>query len=338
MGIKTHVANALAGAGSKVRYDTEVKKVLSDKTILAWIMKFSMEEFKEYSIWEIRECIESEPEIGEINVRPGHTPEAIIGNLTEDQIPDEGKITYDIRFYAVTPDKARMKIIINIEAQKKYHVSYDLVTRGVFYCARMLSSQLDTEFTTENYDEIKKVYSIWICMDAPEYAQNTITEYHMTQDKLYGNFNGKARYDLLSVVMICLGKGQEAENDLLNMLNILLSEELPVRQKENLLTSQYGIETIVERKGGLGDMCNLSDLIEERGIEKGKLIQMITLICFKLDKGKPIRQIAEELDTTEDAIKDIVEAAQTFAPEYDVDGIYELIREKMNDPKFVKLF
>lgn len=288
MGIKTHVANAFAGAGSKVRYDTEVKKVLSDKTILAWIMKFSMEEFKDYSIWEIRECIESEPEVGVVNVRPGHTPEAIIGNLTEDQIPDEGKVTYDIRFYAVTPDKARMKIIINIEAQKKYHVSYDLVTRGVFYCARMLSSQLDTEFTTENYDEIKKVYSIWICMDAPEYAQNTITEYHMTQDKL------------------------------------------------------YGIETTVERKGGLDDMCNLSDLIEERGIKKGiesgMLIQMITLICFKLDKGKPIQQIAEELDTTEDEIRDIAEAAQTFAPEYDVDGIYELIREKMDDPKFVKLF
>jgi len=65
----------------------------------------------------------------------------------EDKVPGEGEITYDIRFYAITKDDKHIKIIINVEAQKNYYPGYDLVTRAMFYCARMLSAQLDTEFT-----------------------------------------------------------------------------------------------------------------------------------------------------------------------------------------------
>ena len=62
---------------------------------------------------------------------------------------------------------------MNVEAQKDYHPGYDLVTRGIFYVARMISAQMDVEFTADDYDGIKKVYSI-----QPE--------------KIYGDFQGKA--------------------------------------------------------------------------------------------------------------------------------------------------
>jgi len=32
-------------------------------------------------------------------------------------------------------------------------------------------------FTGENYNQIKKVYSIWICMRVPKKIGNTITDY-----------------------------------------------------------------------------------------------------------------------------------------------------------------
>ena len=35
----------------------------------------------------------------------------------------------------------------------------------------MLSSQKGTEFTGRDYDNIRKVYSIWICMNAPDYIE-----------------------------------------------------------------------------------------------------------------------------------------------------------------------
>lgn len=37
-------------------------------------------------------------------------PEAIVGMHTENSIPGERKVTYDIRFYVLTPDKKHVKI------------------------------------------------------------------------------------------------------------------------------------------------------------------------------------------------------------------------------------
>lgn len=261
MARKTYLTNSLDNAKNKAKYDAQVKKILSDKRILAWILKHSVEEFRETSIEQAMACIEGEPEIATVPVAPGsRKPEAISGAATEDSIPNEGKITYDIRFHVVTPTKERIKMFVNVEAQKKYHPGYDLVTRAIFYCARMLSAQLDTEFTADNYDDIKKVYSIWICMDVPQYAQNTITEYSIEQKRLFGNFRGKARYDLLATV---------------------LSEEMSVTEKTTILQEEYDIPA-QEVEEVLNTMCNLSDRIEEKGIEKGieegRLLQLSELV------------------------------------------------------------
>ena len=303
---RTHISNVLHEISDKAKYDTEVKKLLSNKTILAWIMKHTVEEFKNYPIAVIRDCIEGEPEISKVKLRPGHTPEAITGNATSDKVVGEGKITYDIRFYAITPDGKHMKLLLNVEAQKNYYPGYDLVTRGVFYCARMLSAQLDAEFAADNYDDIKKVYSIWICMETPKYAQNTITEYSIKPNKVAGDFHGKARYDLLSVIMVCLGEGESTGNKLLGMLNTLLADELSVDEKENLLSKEYGIETSVEVKEGLNTMCNLSDLIEEKGIKRGIERDVEKL----LKKNFSAEDIAYMLDVDINYVRSIFEKIQ----------------------------
>lgn len=267
--ISNNLLTLLHESGIKIRYDTEVKKILSNKTILSWILKFTVKEFKDNTIEEIWECIEGEPQISETPLRPRHPPECISGISNEDKEITEGFISYDIIFHALTPIKERTKIIINVEAQNNYYPGYDLVTRGIFYGARMISSQLDREFTTDNYDNIKKVYSIWICMDTPNYAQHTITEYKITPEKIWGNFSGKARYDLLSVVMICLGDSFDSNNQLISMLNTILSEKISATEKESILATEYGIRMKTDEDGGVNLMCNLSDRIEQIGIKKG---------------------------------------------------------------------
>ena len=57
------------------------------------------------------------------------------------------------------------QIIINIEAQRGDTKEYDIMNRATFYASRMISSQKERDFTNSNYDDIKRVYSIWICMD-----------------------------------------------------------------------------------------------------------------------------------------------------------------------------
>lgn len=268
--MKTHTAFAVENADCKIQYDRNVKEILSDKIILAWILKYSVHEFKAYSIEEIAQSIEGEPQIESIPIEPGNfRAEKITGLSTESVLMNEGMITYDIRFFVYLPSGESVKFIVNVEAQKNYTPGYDLVTRGVFYCARMLSSQLETEFTTDNYDGIKKVFSIWICMNSSEYAQNTITQYAIKQHDIYGTYTGKARYDLLSVIMVRLGKNDNSKNELIGMLSVLLSSDMPVREKKQILEKEYQIPMSRKLQEAVNIMCNLSDLVEEKGIKQG---------------------------------------------------------------------
>lgn len=170
----------------------------------------------------------------------------------------------------------------------------------MFYVARMISSQKGTEFKGSNYNELKKVYSIWICMDVPKNMEYTVTSYKMDKKVLYGNPKKKFRYDLMEVVMICLGREEHASsgNRLHGLLNTLLSQRLTPEEKETLLSTEYNFETSTELEGGLKQMCNYSELIEERGIEKGERLLLRSQIQKKLVKGKSLEQIAYELEET----------------------------------------
>lgn len=221
----------------------------------------------------------------------------IVGSRTEDSVPGEGKIVYDIKFYIYTTNEERIKLIINLEAQKKFQMGYDLVTRGIFYGARRLSGQLDIEFMNSDFDNIKKVYSIWICMDTPKYAINTITEYSMEQKKVVGNFQGKARYDLISVIMLCLGKYEETESNIFDLLGTLLSDKQPL-EKKTILENKYHIPMTTELKEGINIMCNLSELVEERGIEKGAN-RLGKLIAVLLEAGLEEEALKVSTDVAE---------------------------------------
>ena len=270
---KTHLTHGIEKTGYKSKYDANAKDLVSDKQVLARIVKGVTAEFKNYDISVIENCIEGQPGISVINVYPGKSnKEKITGMNTESAIPNEGEVTYDIRFYAITPEQERIKIILNIEVQKKYHVGYSLVLRGIFYCARMLSEQLDTEFSADNYDDLKKVYSVWVCMDSPEKIANTITEYSMARKNLYGDFSEEERYDLLSVIMVRLsGKGNDEKgNELIRMLTTLLSNRMDAETKKKKLMEEHSMRITEKLEGGINTMCNLSDLIEERGIAIGE--------------------------------------------------------------------
>ena len=272
MDIDTTAADAVDTAGSKARYDTEAKRLLSDKQILARILKETVSEFAGCSFQQIMDSIEGEPEISTVSVMPGKTNMPLVGGMAqEDKVVNEGQVTFDIRFRAVTPEKEHVKLILNVEAQQSFTPGYDIVTRAVYYCARLLSSQMGVEFTPRSYDGIKKVYSIWLCFDVPEYAENTITEYKLQPHSLYGNFQGKARYDLLSAVMVCLGKKEDMSDGstLHRMLSAVFSEKLNPEEKKAVLEEQYGIQMTERIERSLAGMCNLSDLIYDRGVEKG---------------------------------------------------------------------
>ena len=284
--VNTALFRDLENADSRIQYDENVKKILSNKIILAWILKYAVYEFQNETVDDIIKLIEGDPEISAIPIHPGSNVQKIAGMATEDAIPNEGKICFDIRFKAITPGEVITKLLINVEAQKNFYPGYDLVTRGIFYGARMISAQLDIEFSTSCYDDIKKVYSIWICMSTPDYAKNSITSYKIAKNPKVGTNLGKSRYDLLEIVMICLGKAEDnTESELINMLNVLLSNKINVQDKKRILVERFGINSTIKLDEEMRQMCNLSDLVYEEAWEKGMKAGMKEGIERGMEKG-----------------------------------------------------
>ena len=141
-------------------------------------------------------------------------------------------------------------------------------------------------------------------MNTPVYAQNTITKYDIQPSPLVGNFKGKARYDLMTGVMICLGKETiEEKGSLLRLLEILLTETLTPVEKKNILQDEYDITVANQEKEGVALMCNLADLIEEKGIEKGRMEMIQNMYKSNLS----IEEISEIANLSIDKIKEILE-------------------------------
>lgn len=286
-GQKNQVSRKLDIADKKAEYDENVKYLLSEKIILAHILACSVKEYSGMKPEEIVELIEGNPQISKIAVNPGESnmPE-ITGDNVENVIPYEGKITYDIRFRAFAPNRDELiQLILDVEAQKDYYPGYDILTRGIYYGARMISAQKGTEFVADDYNKIKKVYSIWICMNVPSYAENTITEYGIQKRDIAGRFpDDKGRYDLMSVIMICLSKNlaqAKDETKLQRLLGTLLSSEMTKTEKKVIIESEYGIPMKQEIERRVSTMCNLSEAIEERG--EDKMARLIAILSKEQD-------------------------------------------------------
>jgi len=171
----------------------------------------------------------------------------------------------------VPHSKKRIRLIINIEAQNDFYPGYPILKRGIYYCGRMLSSQYGVEFTDTHYEKLKKVYSIWICANPPQYRENTITRYVMKEENLVGMVTEKKEYyDLLTVVMICLGNSEkENYGGILKLLGVLLSGEKEPEEKKKILQEDFDIKMTKKFEGEVQTMCNLSKGLIERSLKKG---------------------------------------------------------------------
>lgn len=281
--------------GQNARYDAVCKRILSEKILLAWIMKSCLEEYRDCDVNEIAEWyIESAPQVGMAPVAPDEAPR-IHGMGNEDATLREGTVVYDIRFTAVAPISGELiRLIVNIEAQNDYYPGYPLIKRALYYCSRLISSQYGTEFTEGHYEKIKKVYSIWICSNPPGQRKNTITRYRVAEDNLVGDVKEpKANYDMLTVIMLCIGEAEDdTEDSALDLLNRLLSDKLTAEQKREMLEKEFHIKMTQRLYQEVSLMCNLSKGIEDKGIQKG--IQQG--IQQGIQKGKAAGKILGAID------------------------------------------
>lgn len=254
-------------------YDAACKEVLSEQGIAAHIMKTCVEEFKDIPVKEIIRYIQGKPEVGTVLVNPQGEITRIEGLQNESKSQSEQTVTFDVRFTVTAPGTGEtIKLIINLEAQNKFNPGYPLLKRGIYYCSRLISGQYGTVFVKSGYGKIQKVYSIWVCVSPTHNTEYSITSYHMTEKNIVGSVQAKRRhYDLLTVVMVCLGKKKYTDlSGLLRLLNMMMVDNyLTKQEKRQILTDEFDIEITPELEKGVDKMCNLSEGIEKNGIDKG---------------------------------------------------------------------
>ena len=296
-------------AGDKAQYDTRVKRLLAQKSILAHILVKTVDEFKGMKPEDVVKYIEGEPSISVVPVEPGlanmektdATGQRIVGLNTENAEINEGLVRFDIIFY-VRMKNGLSQIIVNIEAQKDEPTEYKILNRAIFYVSRLISSQKERDFVNTNYDDIKQVFSIWICMNMDD---NSLSHIHLTKDEMLKPCNWKGNLDLLNIVLIGITNEipeHDEKYEMHRLIVTLLSGELKEQEKLDIIEHEYNIPISQEFREDVRIMCNLSTGIEERATEKTS--EKFILNMYK--KGYTLDQIADVAETGVDEVEAII--------------------------------
>lgn len=302
---------------AEIKLDQNVKKILAYKPLLARILKEVVEECRELSYEEIEKAIEGEVIIDEVFLENGlsNAPELIVGQNVEDYQNEEGLVRYDIRtFLKLSGKDAKrfLKILLDVEAQNEDKPGYDISLRALFYCCRMISSQLGVEFSVDRddpvkYGNLKKVYSIWICAKAADKRAGSIEQYHIARTFIHGQNEDIPRYDILNAVIINIGKKTEtkrSESNLVEILTILLDSTFDAREKIGRLKKE-GLPLTKEIETEVNDMCTYARGILNDGLNQG----LSQGLSQGLDKG----------------LRALVNSLKLYIKDFD--AIYEVIRK-----------
>ena len=244
----------------------------------------TVDEFKGMKPEDVVKYIEGEPSISVVPVEPGlanmektdAAGQRIVGLNTENAEINEGLVRFDI----------------------------------IFYVSRLISSQKERDFVNTNYDDIKQVFSIWICMNMDD---NSLSHIHLTKDEMLKPCKWKGNLDLLNIVLIGITNEipeHDEKYEMHRLIGALLSGELKEQEKLDIIEHEYNIPISQEFREDVRIMCNLSTGIEERATERAtkkateKTSEKFILNMYK--KGYTLDQIADVAETGVDEVEAII--------------------------------
>ena len=224
---------------------------------------------------------------------------------------------YDVRFDAIAPkaedsaeSKEIIRLIINVEAQTKFEAGIPIDEAGNILLQQNDLCTARPDFTKSEYGKIRKVYSIWICTKPPKNFENTLTRYSIKPEQLIGEAQEETEnYDLLSVVIICLGK-PDTENykGILKFMEVLLSSTRSGSEKKKIFEEEFGIAMSEELEREVLEVCNLSQGVRAEGREEGRIegieIGEIRMLIKQVRKGRvTVEEAAEDANMTVEQFK-----------------------------------
>ena len=285
----TSAVETLSSTEYRAKYDASAKRLFTERLFLAVILKHCIVEYKDCSLNEITDCIEGIPYNDEPLPVDRDMPR-IKGSDTVDKTQDEGIRYFDIKFDSALPESEIKKIdktnkqegqsltlIINLEPHGRYAPGYPILRRSGFYCARMVSDQQGKYFKGMDFGNIRKVYSIWLCTDAPQYCANTVSVYEITEKHLSGigenekikDFHEpRSAYDIMTSVIVRIGDPNETNNLFVRFVGTLLSNKASVEEKIKII-AEIGIPINKRTERTVKEMSSLGAAIEIKAREEG---------------------------------------------------------------------
>ena len=149
----------------KIMLDQHCKAIVGNQEMLARMIHEFVREVRYLSVKEIMKIIKDEQRFRWLN--------------NENMIPNYGTVKFDMLCCVDLPqlNGANKRIYLNVEIQNNIHPGYPLVTRGIAYVLRILTTQLGREYDDKNYDGMKKVYSLWIMPQATKRKDGDVDVY-----------------------------------------------------------------------------------------------------------------------------------------------------------------
>ena len=212
------------------------------------------------------------------------------------------------------------------EAQKEEPGKYYILNRAIFYIGRIVSSQKGRDFVKSEYNKMKRVYSIWICMNMKE---NSLTQIYLAKKDIIGSHDWKGDLELLNIIMIGIAENlpeKEENYELHRLLSALLSSSLEAEEKLDIIEKEYDIPIEDDIREEVEEMCNLSQGIKEKAFEGGYLMGQeegresgyaegkqngyAEAVCLMYESGLSIEQIAGIIKMSADKVNELVNPDQ----------------------------
>ena len=304
----------------KTQFDKAAKVLLKNREILAMILRTATFEFENMQIEEIaRRIVDSK---SKIPLTPALTNAVqITGQNTEDYVPYEGRIVFDNLLSVLLPpddDLADMNIEIH-----NFIGTFEITTpRSVYYAARMISSEGDRDFSLaeQNYDEMHKVFSIWVILNTPEMYAGRILRYSLVPEFIYGEpYVIKGKYDLIEIIQITIGKSRPSHHDLIDFLFVLFSNTMKADEKIEQLTNTYGLHLNEDERKAVQDMEDLLEGLVQEAVND-------TLAKLQAEADGKLAKLQAEAEEKQAKLQAELAEAQKSMNHKTLAGIAELIR------------